>query len=550
MIKHLLHDNIREAISTLELSSSRDFTVEVPNNPENGDYSTNAAMVLARENKTAPKKLAEKLAKELRRNKFYKTVEIAGPGFINFRLSASLFQKMLWDIHEAGAKFGSSDYGQGIKVLLEFVSANPTGPLNIVNARAAAFGDTLYRVMKKVGYEPAREFYVNDAGNQVDILAESLELRLREIHGENIGEFPYEAYHGEYVKHLAHKLNAAEGVRIFMLPEKERTERLKEFALNELLEMQRLSLEKFDVFFESWVSEKTLRAEGVVEEVLSYLTEADCTYEKEDAIWFSSTKFGDDKDRVLMKSDGSITYFVPDLAYHLTKIQRGYTQLIDVFGPDHHGYVPRLKAAFRALKYDEDMLEIIFLQQVNLFESGERVKMSKRAGKIVTMDDLVNVVGKDAARYFFIARKANAHLNFDLELALQQNNENPVYYCQYAHARICSILKKARKDKVYPRSFKPELTHKLNKPDEMALIQKLTDLPELLQLIAQHREPHRLATYCEELCSLFHRFYNKYKVVSAKNKGLSQARLLLIETVKNVLAICLDLMGISAPEKM
>ena len=550
MIKHLLHDNIREAISTLELSSSRDFTVEVPNNPENGDYSTNAAMVLARENKTAPKKLAEKLAKELRRNKFYKTVEIAGPGFINFRLSASLFQKMLWDIHEAGAEFGSSDYGQGTKVLLEFVSANPTGPLNIVNARAAAFGDTLYRVMKKVGYEPAREFYVNDAGNQVDILAESLELRLREIHGKNIGEFPYEAYHGEYVKHLAHKLNAAEGVRIFMLPEKERTERLKEFALNELLEMQRLSLEKFDVFFESWVSEKTLRAEGVVEEVLSYLTEADCTYEKEDAIWFSSTKFGDDKDRVLMKSDGSITYFVPDLAYHLTKIQRGYTQLIDVFGPDHHGYVPRLKAAFRALKYDEDMLEIIFLQQVNLFESGERVKMSKRAGKIVTMDDLVNVVGKDAARYFFIARKANAHLNFDLELALQQNNENPVYYCQYAHARICSILKKARKDKVYPRSFKPELTHKLNKPDEMALIQKLTDLPELLQLIAQHREPHRLATYCEELCSLFHRFYNKYKVVSAKNKELSQARLLLIETVKNVLAICLDLMGISAPEKM
>ncbi|MDD3142796.1 MAG: arginine--tRNA ligase [Candidatus Cloacimonetes bacterium] len=550
MIKHLLHDNIREILTALELICSRDFTVEVPNNPENGDYSTNAAMVLAKENKTAPKKLAEKLVKELRKNKFYKSVEIAGPGFINFRLSTSLFQKMLWDVHESGAEFGGSEYGQGAKVLLEFVSANPTGPLNIVSARAAAYGDTLYRVMKKVGYQPAREFYINDAGNQVDILAESLELRLREIHGENIGEFPYEAYHGEYVKHLAHKLNAAEGVRIFMLPEKERTERLKEFALNELLEMQRLSLEKFDVFFESWVSEKTLRAEGVVEEVLSYLTEADCTYEKEDAIWFSSTKFGDDKDRVLMKSDGSITYFVPDLAYHLTKIQRGYTQLIDVFGPDHHGYVPRLKAAFRALKYDEDMLEIIFLQQVNLFESGERVKMSKRAGKIVTMDDLLNVVGKDAARYFFIARKANAHLNFDLELALQQNNENPVYYCQYAHARICSILKKARKDKIYPRSYKPELIHKLNKPDELALIQKLTDLPELLQLIAQHREPHRLATYTEELCGLFHRFYNKYQVVSAKNKELSQARLLLIETVKDVLALCLDLMGISAPEKM
>lgn len=550
MIKHLLHDNIRDVLTSLSLTCDKDFTVEVPNNPVNGDYSTNAAMILARENKTAPKKLAERLAKELRRNKFYKSVEIAGPGFINFRISTSLYQKMLWDIHNLGADFGSSDFGQGEKVLLEFVSANPTGPLNIVSARAAAYGDTLHRIMQKVGFDPAREFYINDAGNQVDILAESLELRLREIHGENIGEFPYEAYHGEYVKHLAHKLNASEGVRIFMLPEKERTDRLKEFALNELLEMQRLSLERFDVYFDGWVSEKTLRAEGVVEEVLSYLTEADCTYEKEDAIWFSSTKFGDDKDRVLMKSDGSITYFVPDLAYHLTKIQRGFTKLIDVFGPDHHGYVPRLRAAFRALKYDDSMLEIIFLQQVNLFESGERVKMSKRAGKIVTMDDLINVVGKDAARYFFIARKANAHLNFDLELALQQNNENPVYYCQYAHARICSILKKARKDKVYPHSFKAELTHKLNKPDELALIQKMAGLPELLELIALHREPHRLATFTEELCGLFHRFYNKYKVVSPKNKELSQARLLLIEAVKDILALCLELMGISAPDKM
>ena len=550
MIKHLLHDNIRDVLTSLSLTCDKDFTVEGPNNPVNGDYSTNAAMILARENKTAPKKLAERLAKELRRNKFYKSVEIAGPGFINFRISTSLYQKMLWDIHNLGADFGSSDFGQGEKVLLEFVSANPTGPLNIVSARAAAYGDTLHRIMQKVGFDPTREFYINDAGNQVDILAESLELRLREIHGENIGEFPYEAYHGEYVKHLAHKLNASEGVRIFMLPEKERTDRLKEFALNELLEMQRLSLERFDVYFDGWVSEKTLRAEGVVEEVLSYLTEADCTYEKEDAIWFSSTKFGDDKDRVLMKSDGSITYFVPDLAYHLTKIQRGFTKLIDVFGPDHHGYVPRLRAAFRALKYDDSMLEIIFLQQVNLFESGERVKMSKRAGKIVTMDDLINVVGKDAARYFFIARKANAHLNFDLELALQQNNENPVYYCQYAHARICSILKKARKDKVYPHSFKAELTHKLNKPDELALIQKMAGLPELLELIALHREPHRLATFTEELCGLFHRFYNKYKVVSPKNKELSQARLLLIEAVKDILALCLELMGISAPDKM
>ncbi|HNZ88908.1 MAG TPA: arginine--tRNA ligase [Candidatus Cloacimonas acidaminovorans] len=549
MIKELLHKNIVEALDNLKLNHEKEFTVEIPNNPEFGDYSTNAALVLGKENKMKPKDLAEKIVKELKKNKAYKKLEIAGPGFINFFLSPSLYQQVFWEIYKS-EDYGKSDFGNQEKILLEFVSANPTGPLNIVSARAAAFGDTLYRIMKYVGYAPAREFYINDAGNQVDILAESLELRLREIHGEKIGEFPYEAYHGEYVKHLAHRLNALEGTRVFMLPEKDRLEHLKEFALSELLEMQRNSLEKFGVVFEGWVSEKALRAEGVVEEVLSYLTEADCTYEKEDAIWFNSTKYGDDKDRVLMKSDGSITYFVPDVAYHLTKIQRGFTKLIDIFGPDHHGYVPRIRAAFRALNYDDSILEFIFLQQVNIFESGERVKMSKRAGKIVTMDDLISVVGKDAARYFFIARKANAHLNFDLELALKKNNENPVYYCQYAHARICSIIKKARSEKIYPKHFKKEMIKKLNKPEELALIQKMADLPELLILIAVHREPHRLTTYIEELASLLHHYYEKYQIVNVKNPALSQARLMLLYTVRKVMQICFELMGISAPETM
>ncbi len=550
MIKEIIHNHVTKCLEHLGFSHDKEYTVEIPNNIEHGDFSTNCAMILAKENKKAPKVLAEALIKELKKNKDYKKVEIAGPGFINFHLSPAFFQRIFWDIHEQGESYGVQEFGQGEKILLEFVSANPTGPLNIVSARAAAFGDTLYRVMKRVGYAPAREFYINDAGNQVDILAESLELRLRELQGDKIGDFPYEAYHGEYVKHLAQKLNATEGIRVFMMTEKDRIDHLKEFALTELLEMQRTSLERFDVVFDGWVSEKTLRAEGVVEEVLSYLTEADCTYEKEDAIWFASSKYGDDKDRVLMKSDGSITYFVPDLAYHLTKIQRGFTTLIDVFGPDHHGYVPRIKAAFQAMGYDDNMLEIIFLQQVNLFESGERVKMSKRAGKIVTMDDLINVVGKDAARYFFIARKANAHLNFDLELALQQNNENPVYYCQYAHARICSIIKKARKDKLWPKSFKQELITKLTKPEELAIIQKLADLPELLTLIAVHREPHRLSTYLEELAAMIHRYYAKYQIISAKSKDLSHARLLLLDSTKTVMAIVFDLMGISAPEKM
>jgi arginyl-tRNA synthetase len=550
MIKQHIYEQILTVLDDLGYSHNNDFTVEIPNNPEFGDYSTNAAMLIAKENRKSPKILAEKLANELKKLKSFKKVEVAGPGFINFVISPQLYHEALWEIHNAGDEFGNSDYGQAEKVMLEFVSANPTGPLNIVSARAAAFGDTLYRVMKKVGYDPIREFYINDAGNQVDILAESVELRLREIHGEKMEEFPYEAYHGEYVRHLAQKLNSQEGVRVFMMPEKERMEHLKEFALNEIHAMQQSSLEKFGVTFDSWVSEKTLRMEGVVEEVLSYLAEADCTYEKEDAIWFCSTKFGDDKDRVLMKSDGSITYFVPDLAYHLTKLQRGFTKLIDVFGPDHHGYVPRLKAAFKALNYDDEMLEVIFLQQVNLFESGERIKMSKRAGKIVTMDDLLSVVSKDAARYFFIARKANAHLNFDLDLALKKNNENPVYYCQYAHARICSILKKAKKDKVLPKNWKKELVNKLVKPEELALIKKMNELPDLLISIAEQREPYRLTVYVEELSGMFHRYYAKYQVISEKHKELSQARLLLMENIKNVLAICFDLMGISAPEKM
>ncbi|MCK9308726.1 MAG: arginine--tRNA ligase [Candidatus Cloacimonetes bacterium] len=549
MIKEILHSHITEVMDALQFSHEKEFIVEIPNNNEFGDYSSNVALILGKENKLAPKLLAEKLIKELKKNKAYKKLEIAGPGFINFYLAPSLYQAAFWEIYKL-EDYGRSDYGKQEKVLLEFVSANPTGPLNIVSARAAAFGDTLYRIMSHTGYNPAREFYINDAGNQVDILAESLELRLRELHGEKIGDFPYEAYHGEYVKHLAQRLNALEGSRVFMLTEKDRMDHLKEFALSELLEMQRSSLEKFGVTFEGWVSEKTLRMEGVVEEVLSYLTEAECTYEKEDAIWFCSTKYGDDKDRVLMKSDGSITYFVPDLAYHLTKIQRGYTKLIDVFGPDHHGYVPRIRAAFRALNYDDTMLEFIFLQQVNLFESGERVKMSKRAGKIVTMDELISVVGKDAARYFFIARKANAHLNFDLELAMKQNNENPVYYCQYAFARICSMIKKARKEKIYPKHFKKDMIAKLTKPEELAIIQKLADLPELLILISIHREPHRLATYLEDLSGMLHRYYARYQIVSLKNTDLTHSRLMLIYTVKHVMSICFDLMGISAPEKM
>ncbi len=550
MIKIKILKDLKKCLDNLELQYNDRFVIEVPAKPEYGDFSTNVALVCSKMNNMKPMEMAEIIIKKFSKNKDFEKVDIVAPGFINIKLSKSIYYQTLVDIYHNPDEYGMSEHGQGKKILLEFVSANPTGPLNIVSARAAAFGDTLFRIMNHVGYDATREFYINDAGNQVDILAESLELRFRELLGERIGDFPMEAYHGEYLKDLAIKLNSAEGTKLLHLSITDRMERIKEFALEEIHNMQQESLLKFEVEFDSWVSEKTLRQQGIIEEVLSYLYEADCTYEKEDAIWFCSTKYGDEKDRVLMKADGSITYFVPDLAYHLTKYQRGYDQLIDVLGPDHHGYVPRMMAAIKALKYDESKLEIIFLQQVNLYEQGEKVKMSKRAGKIVTMDELIDEVGKDAARYFFIDRKPSAHLNFDLDLAKKQSSENPVYYCQYAYARICSIQKLARKEKIIIRDFEESKLKKLNREDEVMIIKKMMEFPSILIAAADSREPHRLAFYAQELSSMFHKYYQNAKIINKKSPELSQCRLYLVTAIKNVLQIAFTLMSINAPEKM
>ncbi|MFA7056727.1 MAG: arginine--tRNA ligase [Candidatus Cloacimonadales bacterium] len=551
MVKGIIRSIIASAFDKLNLENNDKFNVEVPNNPLHGDYATNAAMVLAKLNHKRPNELAQALKKQLEKDKKIAKVEIAGPGFINITLDVSLYQELLYEILKAKEQYGASEHGKDKTVLLEFVSANPTGPLNIVSARAATYGDTLYRILTKVGFEVKREFYVNDAGNQVDILAESLELRLRQVRGENIGDFPIDAYHGDYLIQMASELNITEGSRLLMLPERDRIESLTEYALDVIHEMQVESLEKIGCEFENWVSEKKLREQGIVEEVLSFLAEAECTYEKDDAIWFSSTKFGDDKDRVLMKADGTITYFVPDLAYHLTKYQRGFDYIIDVLGPDHHGYVPRLRAAIEALKYDRNKLEIIFLQQINLFEDGEKIKMSKRLGKIITMDDLINEVGKDVVRFFFIDRKTNAHLNFDMDLAKKESEENPVYYIQYAHARISSILKKARKDHDI-RIGKPSRSAIacLKEDEEINMMKQMIAFPQLLVDIADTREPHRLAIYVYELAGMVHKFYGKHKVIDITDSETTKGRLFLMTAAKSVIAIALDLIGVSAPDKM
>lgn len=550
MVKEKIIHDLKEFVKNKKIVVKSDYYVEIPKVSSQGDYSTNIAMTNSKHNKMEPLKLAETVCEYFSQKPYYKKVEVAGPGFVNFFFKNNFYYDCLQSINEAGLEYGKSDYGKELKVLIEFVSANPTGPLNIVSARAAAYGDTLYRIMNYAGFKPIREFYINDAGNQVDILAESLEIRYREVLGEENQEIPVGVYQGEYLIDLAKTIVASESSKLLHYSEKDRLDKLKSLALKEIHDMQVKSLEKFGVVFDNWVSEKLLRNQGVVEDVLSLLDEAKCIYESEDAIWFASTKFGDVKDRVLMKSDGEITYLVPDIAYHLTKYQRGFDAIIDVLGPDHHGHISKLLAALRALNYNEEKLEIVFLQQVNLFEQGEKVKMSKREGKIITMDDLINEVGKDAARYFFIEKKPNNHLNFDLELAKKQSSENPVYYIQYAHARICSILQKAKKEKISLSSFNKVFLKKLKKEEEIEIIKKLLNFPELIINTAHTREPHRLAFFTYELASLFHKYYQKCTVINKRYKELSLARIYLIITIMNVLKICLRLMGLSAPESM
>lgn len=549
-IKDIIRKEIDKAFKLLKYEFNPAYNIEIPKIREHGDFSTNVALISTKLNKIPPFDLAEQLKEKLEKNKHFEAVSVAKPGFINFTISKNLYVDVLKNILESGEEYGKSDFGQNRKILLEFVSANPTGPLNVVSARAAAYGDTLYRIMKHIGYQPTREFYINDAGNQVEILAESIELRFRELLGEKIGDMPIEAYHGEYVKDLASKLNTIEGSRILHMSEIERIQKIKKFALEEIHEMQVESLEKFDVEFDSWISEKAIRSMGIIEEVLSYLYESKVTYEKDDAIWFMASKFGDEKDRVLLKADGLPTYFVPDIAYHLTKYQRGYEEIVDVLGPDHHGYIPRMIAAVRALKYDENLLEFIFLQQVNLFNEGEKIKMSKRAGKIVTMDELIDEVGKDAARFFFVDRKPNSHLNFDLELAKKQSAENPVYYCQYAHARIFSILEKAEKLGFSSKDIDFSKLKKLNRDDELEIIKKLQDFQEILNSSATQREPHRLCDYLKELSTMLHKYYHDCSIINKRTKDTTIARIYLVLAIKNIIKIGLGLLGVSAPDKM
>ncbi len=539
---------LREAVACgeLPLDSVPKVELEIPRDKDHGDFASNIAMVLAKPAKMPPRSVAALIVKRLD-DPMFERVEVAGPGFINFKLSREWLFDLLGRIHRQQEAYGDNDVGQGEKVLLEFVSANPVGPMNVVNARAAAIGDTLARLMRAAGYDVATEYYVNDAGKQADIFGRSLEARYRQLQGEEV-VFPADGYPGKYVQALAEKLQNEEA-DIDAMDEQRRQEFFRQWGTDAMLEMQRRDLADYGVVFDRWFRESELHKQGSLEEIIELFKGRGYMYEDDGALWFRSTQFGDDKDRVIIKQDGSYTYVTADIAYHYDKLKRGHEKLIDILGPDHHGYIGRMKAAVEALGYGRDALEVMILQYVALLRDGQQVKMSKRAGEFITMQDLLDEVGRDAARFFFLMRSPESHLDFDLTLAAEQSNENPVFYIQYAHARICSMLRQAHDAGIPMPDSSAVALDALQHGEELDLIRKMAEFPEEVAAAAWYREPHRLARYGLDFAGLFHSFYTHCRVLG-EEREVQDARLVLVGAVQIVLRRVLGLLGVGAPESM
>ncbi|WP_210364379.1 arginine--tRNA ligase [Bacillus sp. REN3] len=546
-----LKEEIKQAILKAELAEEAeipDVILETPKEKAHGDYSTNMAMQLARIAKKAPRQIAEQLIRNFDKTKAsIEKMEIAGPGFINFYMDNSYLTDLIPSILEAGEKYGESKVGNGQKIQVEFVSANPTGDLHLGHARGAAVGDSLCNVLAKAGYDVSREYYINDAGNQINNLALSVEARYFQALGID-KPMPEDGYHGADIIGIGQKLADEFGDKFVHVPDEERFDTFRQYGLEYEMEKLKQDLENFRVTFDVWYSETSLYKNGKIDVALDRLRENGHIYEQDGATWFRSTELGDDKDRVLIKQDGTYTYLTPDIAYHKDKLERGFEKLINIWGADHHGYIPRMKAAIEALGYDRDTLEVEIIQLVHLYKNGEKMKMSKRTGKAVTMRDLIDEVGLDGVRYFFAMRSSDTHMDFDLDLAVSQSNENPVYYAQYAHARISSILRQAAEQGLV---FDEGADFKLIQSEkEIDLLKKLGEFPLAVAEAAQKRMPHRITHYIFELASVFHSFYNAEKVLDMDNKERTAARLSLIKTVQITLKNALALIGVSAPEKM
>ncbi|WP_305153009.1 arginine--tRNA ligase [uncultured Dubosiella sp.] len=516
--------------------------IEIPKNKEHGDFSSNVAMQMTRTLRKNPRLIAQEIVDHFPKEAAgIEEIEIAGPGFLNLTLKKDLFAKVVEDILRQQAGYGTQP-ANGIKVDLEFVSANPTGSLHLGHARGAAWGDSCARIMTKAGYDVTREYYVNDAGNQIANLAQSLYARYAQALGfeKEIGK---DGYLGKDIEDKGKELAETYGTA-YLEETPENLDFFRKEGIRFELDKIKKDLDAYRVGFDVWSSEQALRDEGAVEAVLEKLAEKGFTYEKDGALWFRTTDFGDDKDRVLRKQDGSLTYLVPDIAYHNNKYERGFDELVDFFGADHHGYIPRLKASMEALGNDPDHLHVDIIQMVRLVSDGEEVKMSKRLGNATTINELCESVGVDAARYFFVQRALDSHLDFDVELAKRKSNENPVYYAQYAHARMCSILKQA------PEWTKPETFDRLTHEKEIDLMKTLQEYNKVVSETARTRQVHKMCHYIQNLASKFHSFYNACKVIDSNDSELTNQRLSLVKATQIVLADALGLIGVQAVESM
>ena len=516
--------------------------IEKPRQESHGDFSTNIAMVSASIQKMAPARIAKILVDHMDDpNHMIERTEIAGPGFINFYLTPDAWIAKLKDIHKQGAHYGSSNMGNNESVLVEFVSANPTGPLHIGHGRGAAVGDSIASILSFSGYDVQREYYINDSGRQIHTLGRSVYLRYCELMGQSV-DYPEDCYQGEYIRELAQQ----EKDNLQNLKEDEAIAACAKKAAHIILEGIKTDLKDFRVTFNHWFSEQSLYDSGKIRQTFQWARENDLTYDKDGAVWFRTESWGDEKDRVICKKDGQNTYFASDIAYHKDKFDRGFRRLIEVWGADHHGYIERLSAAIESFGKKRDQFDVILVQLVNLLRNGEPVAMSTRAGKFVTLKDVVDEVGPDACRFLFLMRHHDSQLDFDLELAKKQTNDNPVYYVQYVHARISSILRKSS-GKVMDDTC--DTVDALNTSDDLRLIKALTEFPETVMTSAARLEPHRIAYYLTHLASLFHNYYNQNRVLS-DDPALTTARLYLIKAVQTVIRNGLSLLGVSAPESM
>ncbi|GAE33593.1 arginine--tRNA ligase [Halalkalibacter akibai] len=550
-IKQQLKEEIIAAIveaGLAERSEVPEVILETPKEKAHGDYATNMAMQLARIAKKAPRAIAEDLVAHLNKERAsVEKVEIAGPGFINFFMDNSYLREVVPAVLQAGDGYGSTNVGGGKRIQVEFVSANPTGTLHLGHARGAAVGDALCNILAKAGYDVEREYYINDAGNQINNLTYSLEARYFQALGLE-KEIPEDGYHGADIIGFGQALADEHGDKFVHVTEEERHAFLRQYGLEKELEKIKADLKEYRVSFDEWYSETSLYETGKVIETLNVLKEKGETYEEDGATWFRSTTYGDDKDRVLIKNDGSYTYLTPDIAYHQDKMNRGFEKLINIWGADHHGYIPRMRAAIQALGYQPEQLDVQIIQMVSLFQGGEKVKMSKRTGKAVTLRDLMEEVGIDATRYFFAMRSTDSQLDFDMDLAVSKSNENPVYYVQYAHARVCSMLRQGE-EQGFTFDEATDLTA-LSSVKAYDLLKAIGDFPEVVAEAAQKQMPHRITNYVHDLASTLHSFYNAERVIDPEQKEASSARLALMKATQTTIKNALALVGVEAPEKM